>query len=198
MKAIPKIARTDAAFVQTAQPAALARLGEDRLVELDVREELRAGREPFSLIMAAVRDVRADEALVLRATFEPAPLYAVLGRQDFSHWTERLADDDWRVTFYRASAEADENDAVEDGVVEDGIVDDDVVVLDVRDLEPPEPMVRTLEALETLPQSKTLLQINVRVPMFLLPILEERGFTYQINEQQAGVVRIFIKHGKVK
>ena len=47
--------------------------------------------------------------------------------------------------------------------------DADVIVLDVRGLEPPEPMVRTLEALAVMPRGKTLVQINVRVPQFLLP-----------------------------
>jgi uncharacterized protein (DUF2249 family) len=174
MKTIPKIAQTAGSFVQEPHPASLDSIPADCRVELDVREELRAGREPFSLIMGAIGEVKDGGALVLRATFEPVPLYTVLSRRGFAHWTEKLADDDWRVWFYRP----------------------DVVVLDVRDLDPPEPMTRTLEALESLAPSHTLIQINVRVPMFLLPVLEERGFTYQVDEQQAGVVRVSIKHGK--
>src|SRR5690606_4371077 len=69
----------------------------------------------------------------------------------------------------------------------------DVVVLDVRYLEPPEPMVRTLEALEQLPAGATLVHINVRVPRFLLPRLEERGFTYEVREQGPELVRVFIR-----
>jgi uncharacterized protein (DUF2249 family) len=69
----------------------------------------------------------------------------------------------------------------------------DVVVLDVRGLEPPEPMVRTLEALERLPEGATLVQLNVRVPQFLLAELEARGFTYEVREQREGLVRLFIR-----
>src|SRR5690606_10728999 len=69
----------------------------------------------------------------------------------------------------------------------------DLVVLDVRYLEPPEPMVRTLEALEHLPAGATLLHINVRVPRFLLPRLEERGLTYEVREQAPDLVRVFIR-----
>jgi uncharacterized protein (DUF2249 family) len=69
----------------------------------------------------------------------------------------------------------------------------DVVVLDVRDLEPPEPMVRTLEALEKLQPGATLVQLNVRVPQFLLPQLTERGFTYEVREQGPELVRVFIR-----
>ena len=74
---------------------------------------------------------------------------------------------------------------------DDAVQDDNVVVLDVRGLEPPEPMIRTLAALEQLPPGSTLVQINVRVPKFLLPLLDERGFTYDIREQ-GDVVRLFI------
>ena len=68
------------------------------------------------------------------------------------------------------------------------------LVLDVRGLEPPEPMVRTLEALAAMPRGKTLVQLNVRVPQFLLPKLEERGFSCEIREQSKDLVRLFIRH----
>jgi TusA-related sulfurtransferase len=66
-------------------------------------------------------------------------------------------------------------------------------VLDVRGLEPPEPMIRTLTALETLPAEQELLQINERVPQFLLPILAERGYGYEVDESRAGEVRVRIR-----
>lgn len=59
---------------------------------------------------------------------------------------------------------------------------------------PPEPMVRTLEALARLPPGKVLVQINARVPRFLLPKLAERGFAYEVREFSGDVVRIFIRH----
>jgi TusA-related sulfurtransferase len=173
-------------------PAKLARLAEDAVIDCDVREDLRTGREPFGRILAAARAVREGQALRLRAIFEPAPLYQVLGRQGFEHFTERLADDDWRVWFLRARAvDTPPPSAPRPAVAE---TQDDLVVLDVRGLEPPEPMVRTLEALEALPRGKTLVQINVRVPQFLLPKLAERGFVHEVREQSADLVRIFIRH----
>lgn len=69
-----------------------------------------------------------------------------------------------------------------------------MLVLDVRGLEPPEPMVQTLEALASMPRGKTLMQINVRVPQFLLPKLEEQGYAYEIREQSPDLVRLFIRH----
>ncbi|HEX6308146.1 MAG TPA: DUF2249 domain-containing protein [Longimicrobiales bacterium] len=187
------------------RPAALAAVPDDRIVEVDVRDELRAGREPFSLIMAARRRVPEGGALTVRAIFEPVPLYAVLKRQGLDHWTEQLAADDWRVWFYppaagEAASAATAGDAAPEAAESARAApavsaeEDDVVVLDVRGLEPPEPMARTLAALEQLPVGGTLVQINVRTPQFLLPLLAERGFVYEVREQEPDLVRVFIRH----
>lgn len=188
-----------------APPPELARIPAERRVEIDVRAQLRAGEEPFSQIMAARREVPEGGALAVRAIFDPVPLHEVMRRQGLAHHTERLADDDWRVWFYPSGEVAAADDRPtrsprdSAGQTAGGSADGkaheeaDVVVLDVRGLEPPEPMMRTLAALETLPAGGTLLQINVRVPQFLLPILEERGFHHEIREQEPGLVRLFIR-----
>ena len=183
----------------SAAPAALARIPEELIHELDVRPDLREGREPFSRIMAARHEIPEGGALRLRAIFEPVPLYVVMAKQGFDHWTERLADDDWIVWFYprpsydepgRPDASVAIDPPPADTAVDAG---EAVVVLDVRGLEPPEPMVRTLAALETLPRDSTLLQINERVPRFLLPKLAELGFSHEVRVQEEGVVRVFIR-----
>lgn len=167
-----------------------------REVELDLREELRAGREPFSRIMSAVSALGDDEVLHLRAIFEPAPLYAVLGKRGLAHETRRHAPDDWSVWFWRGDVRADASG--EGGGVLAGAEADDApaaheVRLDVRDLEPPEPMVRTLAALEALPAGATLVQVNVRVPQFLLPELAARGFEYDVDESRPDRVLVRIR-----
>jgi uncharacterized protein (DUF2249 family) len=177
---------------QAMLPGELAGLSEERIVDLDVRDDLRNGREPFSRIMAARQTLRPDQVLRLRAIFEPAPLYRVMGKQGFSHWTERLAADDWRVWFYRGEVGAAHEVDVPGGAEKD-VPDETTVVLDVRGLEPPEPMVRTLAALRALPEGGTLVQVNERVPQFLLPKLEEAGFDYEIHEQDEGLVRVLIR-----
>lgn len=175
-------------------PAALLATAADRILDVDVREDLRAGREPLSRILDAARSLPPSGVLRLRATFEPVPLYAVLGKQGLAHHTERLAEDDWRVWFHPEDTAATAPAAARVERPVEPAPDDDVVVLDVRDLEPPEPMVRTLEALAVLPRGKTLVQLNVRVPQFLLPRLEERGFAYEIRVQSPDLVRLFIRH----
>jgi TusA-related sulfurtransferase len=179
-------------------PSHLRDIPTARIVDLDVRDDLRNGIEPFQQIMMAVRSLGPDAVFRLRAIFEPVPLYHVLARQGFSHWTESFAPDDWRVWFFReepkpapgteeiaptATGEASPEQAA----------DEAVVVLDVRGLEPPEPMVRTLAALERLEPGQTLMQINVRVPQFLLPKLSELGYRYEVREQNEELVRLFIR-----
>lgn len=191
--------------VNPTMPPELAAIPEDRIIELDVRDDLRAGREPFSRIMSARAQVPDGGALSLRAIFEPIPLYGVLGSQGFEHYSIQHADDDWQVWFFRAREGADAGGS-EAAVVDPGSLpmdsadpesgEDDVIILDVRGLDPPEPMARTLAALEVLPPDATLLHINLRVPRFLLPQLEDRGFTYDVREQEAGLVRVFIRRAQ--
>src|SRR5680860_1150480 len=67
------------------------------------------------------------------------------------------------------------------------------IVLDNRGLEPPMPMVRTLEAYETLAAGDTVRIHNDRVPVYLLPQLEERGASYEIDEQADGSAILMIR-----
>lgn len=161
------------------------------VVELDVREDLRRGDEPFSKIMAAVTELRGDQVLHLRTTFEPVPLFTVLGKRGFAHRALRHAADDWSVWFHRDSATEAVSEP-EEPRMSRAINALTEMRIDVRGLEPPEPMLRTLEALEALPPACALMHVNVRVPRLLLPILRERGFEYQIDESRPGEVRVRI------
>jgi uncharacterized protein (DUF2249 family) len=162
-------------------PAPAARHPDDAPeVLLDVRPLLRAGEEPFSRIMAAVAALGAGEVLHLRATFEPHPLLAVMAKRGFLTETAPHAADDWSAWFWRAGA-ADSVPA-----------DDRTILLDVRKLEPPEPLMRTLAALETLPRGQSLVQVNTRVPQLLFPLLAERGFACDVDESHADRILVRI------
>ena len=164
------------------RPPELAAIPSARHVSLDVRETIRRGEEPFPLIMAAVAGLAPDQALVLRAPFEPIPLYRALDKRGLAHWTERRADDDWSVWFYRSGSAPP---AVSSGGA--------ASTLDVRGLPPPQPMVAVLERLETLAPRETLTVIHDRRPMFLYPQLDDRGFTHRTDEPEPGVIRIVIE-----
>jgi uncharacterized protein (DUF2249 family) len=68
-------------------------------------------------------------------------------------------------------------------------------VLDVRGLEPPEPMVKILEALEALIPGDVLEVLHERRPMLLYPQLDDRGFVHETDEPEPGLSRIRIRHG---
>lgn len=175
------------------KPAALAGLPESRQVGLDVREDIRQGREPFARIMATVKALGPDQVLVLRAPFEPHPLYEVLGRRGFSHWTDCRGPDDWSVWFYRDAASAGSVTAPEAAVGGGPAPAGGMICLDVRGLEAPLPMVRVLESLETLAPGQRLEVLHERRPLFLYPQLDERGFSHETDEPEPGLVRIVIR-----
>ena len=174
-----------------------------RVVELDVRDDLRSGREPFARIMGAVGGLQDQEVLLLRTTFEPAPLFGVLGKRGFVHESVGHAADDWSVWFWRPAPD-DAGSAIarasratprpDIGLDHEATPPDTdaAIRLDVRGLEPPEPLMRTLTALETLPPGQTLVQVNDRVPQLLFPMLAERGFAFTTDESRADCVLVRI------
>jgi uncharacterized protein (DUF2249 family) len=189
------------------------------VVELDVRPDLRAGREPFARILSTVAALEPGAVLHLRAPFEPVPLETLLAKRGFVHRAVAHDPEDWSVWFYRpgpgpvtqraterAASPIDESSSSHADTARSSRLAESPappsaaaparpveVPLDVRGLEPPEPMIRTLAALEQLPANAVLVQINDRVPHFLLPLLGERGFAFTFDETaRSGEVRLRI------
>lgn len=65
-------------------------------------------------------------------------------------------------------------------------------VIDARWLEPPEPFVLTMEALDTLGPDEKLLLILTREPYPLYRALQKDGFLYQSEITLQGTVEILI------
>ena len=82
---------------------------EPTTVTLDVREDIREGREPFRKIMDAVGHLRDGDTFRLIAPFEPRPLINMLSAQGFTAVVTRRADDDFEVVFSSAAATEDGN-----------------------------------------------------------------------------------------
>jgi uncharacterized protein (DUF2249 family) len=161
---------------------------------LDVREELRKGGEPFPRILQAVASLAPGQALRLLATFEPLPLYAVLGRKGFNHTAVRRGEADWEVLFapqapqprHAAPAAPIFKEPSPDGWPKPS------TCLDNRGLEPPEPMIRILDALEHLGSGEVLEALNERDPVFLYPELQARGAAIHTEKVNDGV-RLLIR-----
>ena len=79
---------------------------EHTTVTVDVREDIRQGREPFDRIMAAVSQLEPGDTLLLINSFEPLPLYRVMEQNGFTHWAERTADGAWKIYFRRGAGPA--------------------------------------------------------------------------------------------
>jgi uncharacterized protein (DUF2249 family) len=145
-------------------------------LDLDVRPVIAQGGEPFNLIMEAVDGLAPGEVLRLRSPFDPTPLHRVLGGRGFLRVTRERGPDDWETEYWRPGDPAP-------------------LVLDVRGGRPAEPLERTLATLEQMPDGRALLQINERVPAFLLPLLEDRGYRYRIGEDERGTLVMIWREG---
>lgn len=66
------------------------------------------------------------------------------------------------------------------------------MILDNRGLEPPNPMMRTLQALDKLEKGKSLKIINDRRPMFLYEQLDELGYKHTTEPNEDGSFTIEI------
>ena len=181
------LAPDEAASAKGRAEQAAAHPASATIVDLDVREDLRSGREPFSKIMSAVAALGANDVLLLRTIFEPAPLFGVLAKRGFASESRANGPDDWSSWFWRPDARASEPSDAQAAAApgQTAAQDEAVIELDVRGLEPPEPLMRTLAALETLPDGYVLQHVNTRVPQLLFPLLAERGFACEVDESLA-------------
>jgi len=169
-------------------------------VKLDVREDIRNGREPFGRIMQTVTRLKDNEQLLLIAPFEPAPLYAMLAQQGFSHQSKPTPTGDFEVLFTRGPAAPAAPDTAPassnspQGTKSRSCSGPPVLEVDARGLEPPQPLVKILEALATLPEGAQLRARTDRRPMHLYAQLEERGFVGESEEQKDGSFVTNVRH----
>lgn len=73
--------------------------GADPEHRLDVRD---VDGEPFGPIMEALESLSRDETLLLINSFEPVPLYDVLGERGFEHETTNPEPGVWHVEISHA------------------------------------------------------------------------------------------------
>ncbi|MDF2934809.1 MAG: hypothetical protein K0Q90_182 [Paenibacillaceae bacterium] len=177
-------------------------------VELDVREELRNKRDPFAIIMKTVKDLDKQDMLVLHATLKPVPLLGLMKLKGYVSTTAKAGHEHWITTFvrkeYAALLQGEQDELPEAGAQGHGEehegcpasaapqpeASDDgsprSIHLDNRGLEPPKPMIRTMDALEKARPGDTITIHNDRVPAFLLEEIKNLGYPHQIEPQPDG------------
>ena len=160
----------------------------NKTITVDVRDDIRSGREPFSKIMNATAALQADEQLLVIAPFEPVPLFGALEKKGFAHNGKATAAGDWEVLFTRRPDPQPLKAAPADAPIKsrDAAASVQVVVVDARELEPPQPLVKILETLAALPAGAELRACTDRRPMHLYAQLTERGFAAVTEEQTDG------------
>ncbi|ACV10359.1 conserved hypothetical protein [Halorhabdus utahensis DSM 12940] len=78
-----------------------------------------------------------------------------------------------------------------DPVAASGAPDDrSTVELDVRNLGPPKPLQKTLEATADLADDEVLVQFNDRAPQHLYPKLDDRGLSHDTVETDDATVTV--------
>lgn len=165
-------------------------LENDKITVLDVREGLAKGIDPFSEIMATIKDFTEGEVLKIVNTFEPAPIINVLKQKGFISKTEHISEKE--IHTYLKKVVEDKSDEINEKAKEEAKTDDIDSILasfkekfkeiDVRDLEMPQPMVTILEELVNLPDDFCLYVHHKKIPQFLLPQLDERSYVYLSKE----------------
>src|SRR5690349_15993423 len=70
-------------------------------ITVDVRQDIRSGREPFSKIMAVANGLAHGEQMLVIAPFEPVPLLGVLAKKGFEHSSRQAPSGEWEVQFTR-------------------------------------------------------------------------------------------------
>lgn len=182
-------------------------------IELDVREELRHKRDPFAIIMNTVKELGKQDMLVLHATLKPVPLLGLMKLKGYVSATSRAGHEHWITTFVRkeyAAAlegkqdESPETDAEghednhEGSASADSLTDETgesprSIHLDNRGLEPPKPMIRTMDALEKARTGDTITIHNDRVPAFLLEEIKALGYPHEVEAQSDGSAIVTIR-----
>ncbi|MEO6188151.1 MAG: DUF2249 domain-containing protein [Ginsengibacter sp.] len=191
------VARTDYANVERQVPEFLKNVSFETVVELDVRPAIETGKDPLNLIMKNVKELQKGNVLKIINSFEPTPLMHLLGKQGFDSYSEVVNDDLVNTYFYKKEEKIPDIQTADAAWSEgwDEIMkrfSENLETVDVSELPMPQPMHTILEALETLPAEKALFVYHKRIPVFLLPELQDRKFSFRIKEISDGEVHLLI------
>lgn len=155
--------------------------------QLDVRQILADGGDPFNLIMKSLSQIDTAQTLLLINTFEPLPLIRILRQKGHTTVVSRI-DADLVYTYITKCAKKNEiveettSNKLNDTHFNEILTkyEHALVEIDVRQLEMPQPMIKILDSIDVLPAGKALYVHHKKVPVYLLPELKDRGFQHAI------------------
>lgn len=178
-------------------PSFMKELKKENLVELDVRPLLAAGTDPLNIILEKVKGIKTGNTLKIINTFEPIPLIKLLEKKGYITYTDGLSSNRVETYFYKKE---DSTVAINTSQLASSNTWDEALAsfkeklhtIDVRALEMPQPMITILGALDQLPPDTALYVYHKRIPVFLLPELNERKLDYRIKEISDSEVHLLI------
>lgn len=134
-------------------------------IALDVRPILARGVDPLSEILGTLGKLTPGSVLVITAPFRPRPLEALLGSKGHA------------VSVFPGEGNTHSLLCVIGGAPP---------VLDLRDLEPPEPLERVMAAVRALSPGEVFVAHLPRHPRWLIPHLARTGHPHEIVELADG------------
>jgi uncharacterized protein (DUF2249 family) len=178
-------------------PEFLKNIPKDNIIELDVRPVIETGKDPLNIILQKVKSLETGAVLKIINSFEPTPLMHLLGKRGFESYAAVINSELVETYFYKKDdkplhvANKEKNHTVGwDEILER--FNGKLETVDVRQMEMPLPMHTILNALEALPADKALYVYHKRIPVFLLPELEEQKFSYRIKQVSDAEVHLLI------
>lgn len=178
-------------------PAFLNNIQKAQITALDVRPVIASGKDPLPVIIEKIKSIQPGQILKIINSFEPTPLMLLLKKKGFESFADTISDTLVETYFYKktaiTTAAIQQPAEATDGW--DAILQrfkDGLQTIDVRQMDMPLPMITILDALDKLPAETALFVYHKRIPVFLLPELVDRNFSYRIKEISDGEVHLII------
>lgn len=174
-------------------------------IELDVRDKLMNGEDPFSLIHQTLKKLGPDETLKLVNSFAPTPLIDLMKQRGYLINLEKVEDDLYNTYFKKTALTELESETLSKRGNKEAIGDETILFdeiqfsfgtklerINVRELEMPEPMIQILNRLNFLQQGNALLVEHKKIPHFLFPELQQRNFLWVVKVVSESDVQLLI------
>lgn len=167
---------------------------------LDVRPILAQKQDPIKVILQHIDALSEGETLKLIAPFEPIPLIHMLSAKGYAHEVEQEGGS--VITYFRKDPDSARQQKIPVSIQADSPEADfeslalkyegRMRTIDVRNLEMPQPMIMILENLQEMPYNEALFVYHKKLPVYLLPHLQERGYEHSIQPTADGKMNLII------
>ena len=177
-------------------PTWFADLSQDDCVRLDVRSVLAAGDDPLEQILRQVGQLSAGDVLLVEAPFDPVPLRRMLAGKGYDSHKVSLSPEHWQVYFkQQAVVILPDLPDLSDLPAFPYYWHEGQLEMDLRRLEPPNPMIAILKVIEAGAVADSFMARLIRDPIYLYPELAERGWVAEVLEANDAGLLVRLNRG---